>query len=734
METTITIEASTLSKLDFEGAAVTRLRIVGQHYRGIAAIEDDAFDNCAQTLTHLIVENLSSHSLGAAFNKLCSLRSLSLHGARNYNLECTDVPVLSRLVHFVAISSGIWSLHSTVNILKRMRRLRSLAFDIEEEEDVECEQVQDDDDQDDQDGHSGASSSSSSSSASSSSVLQTRERSYSDGAAAPSTTIHDSDDDDNSFSSSSSSSSDDEDFAARDDDDLDANVDALRARLYDSMRELMTLEGLPPNFREVLANAGFTEAHFARAVSGVHRRAEVRRSSPICTRNEYRAFLVTELPSLTSLDGVEVAREERLAARAKYRRRFVLPPPPPPMGVARALALRERGSATRRNATHVAASSRLATASHMGGGIRRPASRVLVPDAWHRRAYRPRQFEYHPLLEHRCVYGTCSGLVVVDDPHRAMSDRCFDDNDDERERENGSDSAPYAVASAAADEGREDVLALNWLRQSAHQDFFLCGTDVGTIRMMCVRRMACKRNPVLYEFEPFENLTSVVVNSADELALASGYSRDLNLYDVRTGALLERLANVHADRINVVKFAAHNPNLFVSSSFDRTAKLWDLRERSRSRPLRTMEGSKTNGLMMACFSFDDRYVLTSAINNEVKMFSTQSGELVVDYDIEQRRSNRNYTRSYFMHGIGQGDASSLVIVGSCAEPLVHVYSAVSGQFLVDVDLRAHLPYAQRQGIYCLSLRGDPHVPLSFTALASAQTQAHSHLVQYNLMQ
>jgi WD40 repeat protein len=44
--------------------------------------------------------------------------------------------------------------------------------------------------------------------------------------------------------------------------------------------------------------------------------------------------------------------------------------------------------------------------------------------------------------------------------------------------------------------------------------------------------------------------------------------------------MIDRLANMHTQHINVIKFSGSNPNLFATSSFDRSIKLWDLRQKA----------------------------------------------------------------------------------------------------------------------------------------------------------
>lgn len=115
-------------------------------------------------------------------------------------------------------------------------------------------------------------------------------------------------------------------------------------------------------------------------------------------------------------------------------------------------------------------------------------------------------------------------------------------------------------------------------------------------------------------FDDFGQLTSVHVNSTDELFLASGYSKNVALYDINYGKRLQVFTDMHKGHINVVKFANHSPTIFATSSFDRDVKMWDLRQKP-IHPCFTASSSRGN--VMACFSPDDQYILASAIDNEV---------------------------------------------------------------------------------------------------------------------
>lgn len=115
-------------------------------------------------------------------------------------------------------------------------------------------------------------------------------------------------------------------------------------------------------------------------------------------------------------------------------------------------------------------------------------------------------------------------------------------------------------------------------------------------------------------FDEFDQLTSVHVNCTDELFLASGYSRNVALYDISTGRRLQMFTDMHREHINVVKFANYSPSVFATSSFDQDVKMWDLRQK----PLQSCyTASSSRGNVMVCFSPDDQYLLVSAVDNEV---------------------------------------------------------------------------------------------------------------------
>jgi WD40 repeat protein len=122
------------------------------------------------------------------------------------------------------------------------------------------------------------------------------------------------------------------------------------------------------------------------------------------------------------------------------------------------------------------------------------------------------------------------------------------------------------------------------------------------------------RSPTIHTYDDFEQLTSVHINSTDDYFLASGYAKHVGLYDLRTGTRLQIFPDLHQEHINVVKFAHHSPYLFATSSFDKDIKMWDIRQKVTT-PIYTAHS--TRGNVMVCFSHDDHYLLSSAVDNEV---------------------------------------------------------------------------------------------------------------------
>jgi len=287
----------------------------------------------------------------------------------------------------------------------------------------------------------------------------------------------------------------------------------------------------------------------------------------------------------------------------------------------------------------------------------------------------PRQFEFHPLLNIMAV-GTCEGDVVVLDweKNKILQRRVFDDTEkDLRER--------------------KSILALSWLRKNPR--LLLAGSSSGKAKLY---KLVEGGLDVALEYgsQPLtEEMTSIHCNCEDTLLVTSGYTKNVNIFSVETGQLVREYKGIHGDHINICRFANNLPNILLTCSFDNTIKLWDNRCHHQS-PIHVSRSE--GGNVMVCFSPDDMYYLSSAVDNEVKQYQTVDGRLHLNYDIKPIHSSINYTRSYYANG---GD---LVVSGSSNDDVVHICCSSTGKIINSIRM-----YEGRRhpNLYIQSLRGNP---------------------------
>ena len=121
-----------------------------------------------------------------------------------------------------------------------------------------------------------------------------------------------------------------------------------------------------------------------------------------------------------------------------------------------------------------------------------------------------------------------------------------------------------------------------------------------------------------------------------------------------------------------------------------------------------------------------RYLLSSAVDNEVRQYLAVDGRQVVKLEMAPLGSEHNYTRSYYMNG------SDYIISGSCEESVVRVFCAKTGRFFRDVSLDSGTGPAS---LYIQSLRGDPFKHFHFSVLvAYNHPVAPSEVLEINMME
>lgn len=147
------------------------------------------------------------------------------------------------------------------------------------------------------------------------------------------------------------------------------------------------------------------------------------------------------------------------------------------------------------------------------------------------------------------------------------------------------------VSSGVAQSRFDAVLGLCWLRQPCNSSRLVSGSSTGVLSCTDVSSeinalradgwddQAPSTQEFTSGFAQFSKLTSVHVNADDTRVLASGYSHTPVVYDLATGQVVAEYTDVHSGHVNITRFANHSPTIFATSSFDKTVKMWDLRQR-----------------------------------------------------------------------------------------------------------------------------------------------------------
>ncbi|XP_062101866.1 protein DWD HYPERSENSITIVE TO UV-B 1 isoform X2 [Humulus lupulus] len=441
--------------------------------------------------------------------------------------------------------------------------------------------------------------------------------------------------------------------------------------------------------------------------------------SPICFEKHYRDYMVASLPHLEVLDNLPVTKLDRLAAKTTSQKYFEYLPykRQPKESVVSLLHKREMGGSKTRNQKKSMPKqlhpyhnnqlffSRSLCAAKLGSSewpLLRPVSNFSEKFKEENKRPRPRQFEYHPSDPSLMVFGTLSGEVIVinHESGRTIS---------------------YIPSMGAM----SSVLGLCWLKK--YPSKLIAGSDNGSLKLFDIKHTPQERaesscGSSNITFTSFEQLTSLHVNSTDDKFLASGYSKNVALYDIDSEKRLQLFTNIHREPINVAKFAHHSPHLFATSSFDHDVKMWDLRQ-NPLQPCYT--SSSSTGNVMVCFSPDDLSLLVSAVDNEVKQLSAADGRLLMILEIASTGSAYNYTRSYYMNG---GD---YIISGSCDEHVIRICCSQTGKRLRDVYLEDS---ESGHSMFVQSLRSDPFRDFNLSVLAaSTRPSSKWEIIKVNML-
>ncbi|XP_062176970.1 protein DWD HYPERSENSITIVE TO UV-B 1 isoform X2 [Alnus glutinosa] len=465
------------------------------------------------------------------------------------------------------------------------------------------------------------------------------------------------------------------------------------------------------NGEESLAGA------FTRQIADVALKFISCHASPICFEKHYREYMIASLPHLKVLDNLPIRKIDRERATVTFSQYFEYLPYKRKHKESVVSILQKREIRASHNHVRTPKQKSFCTSGKSKYFYTRSLCAAKVgSSAWpflhplsisssglgdEGMSFRPRQFEYHPSDSSLMVFGTLDGEVVVIN----------------HEKEQIVNYIPSLGA-------MNSVLGLCWLKK--YPSKLIAGSDNGSLKLydiqhMTPRTMGIYNSAGCVTFDEFDQLTSVHVNSTDELFLASGYSRNVALYDISCGRRLQVFSDMHREHINVVKFANYSPSVFATSSFDQDVKMWDLRQKPIW-PCYTASSSRGN--VMVCFSPDDHYLLVSAVDNEVRQLLAVDGRLHLKFEIASTESSQNYTRSYYMNG------RDYIISGSSDEHVVRICCAQTGRRLKDLALEG----SGSGSMFVQSLRGDPFRDFNMSILAAyMRPSSKSEIVKVNLL-
>jgi WD40 repeat protein len=168
--------------------------------------------------------------------------------------------------------------------------------------------------------------------------------------------------------------------------------------------------------------------------------------------------------------------------------------------------------------------------------------------------YRPRQFEYS-LDGSSILFGTIDGKVC--NTSSSFGNSAYNQIND------------FGLFS---NNPGDSILGLCWFRKNNTK--FISGSGEGIIKLGDINPT---NNHIVKDYFKFDKLTSLHINSEDDYMLISGSTNNIRINDLETGAIVRQYDNIHDDCINLCRFSNNSPNLFATSSFDKSAKLWDMR-------------------------------------------------------------------------------------------------------------------------------------------------------------
>ncbi|KAJ1449573.1 WD40-repeat-containing domain protein [Pelagophyceae sp. CCMP2097] len=170
------------------------------------------------------------------------------------------------------------------------------------------------------------------------------------------------------------------------------------------------------------------------------------------------------------------------------------------------------------------------------------------------------------------------------------------------------------------------VLCVRYTANGAH--CVSCGAD-RTVKLWNPDREAPSTGGLLiktYAGGHSKEVACVAV-SQDSARIASGGGDTVSvIWDVSTGQVVRKLEG-HTGRVNGISFAAPHHALAITASYDKTAKLWDLRSQG-TRALQTITDFRDS--VTAVGLVGAHTIIASSVDGCVRQFDIRKGEVRAD--------------------------------------------------------------------------------------------------------
>ena len=349
--------------------------------------------------------------------------------------------------------------------------------------------------------------------------------------------------------------------------------------------------------------------------------------------------------------------------------------------------------------------------------------------------HRARQFEYHK-TQKQVLFGTVSGDMCV---------AATDGTNDIKYLGNYGNGSKF-----------DSILGLCWLRRQENVSKFVVGSDQGNLTLgdcsldwqapaeMVMTRKSIYSSvgsvralgrgtkvencTIVKEYEPSVKLTSVSVNCNDDFIVTSGYTKDVKTYDIETGQIVACLKDAHKDHINITRFMHTHPCLYATCSFDKTVKLWDLRQdstKSGTKQIPIYTHNADSGLVMIAVSPCDSFILCSAVDNEIRQIHALDGRDHCLFSIPRTGKEGNFSRASY------SQTGNYVLVGASEEKRVRMLCSASGEVVSTTNIYGGA-VGKDESMYCQSLRNDPTSDNAFSVLVGYKAIPERQIVNVNL--